>query len=195
MEGYVFGFRPFLIIIGNDVNSLTSAIRGHLPTTFRKCWIIIIGTQTKKHKFHLSLGGLNWTFSDWFVDHLSGPGQHYLTSHYPGDHYPDHTRPWVFVLDNCHKGWQRSQWHKSQYCGDHDIVSPWDMRQKTESLHPIFGPPQFNCQQHLLIFEIWFLHALRSLLPLSRSKTFIFCFMIERKLVKGSIDWQEKSWC
>ena len=92
MEGYVFGFRPFLIIIGNDVNSLTSAIRGHLPTTFRKCWIIIIGTQTKKHKFHLSLGGLNWTFSDWFVDHLSGPGQHYLTSHYPGDHYPDHTR-------------------------------------------------------------------------------------------------------
>ena len=74
---------------------------------------------------------------------------------------------------------------------------PWHCdtrRHETEPLHPIFGP-QFNCQQHLLIFEIWFLHALRSLLPLSRSKTFIFFFMIERKLVKGSIDWQKKSWC
>ena len=61
MEGYVFGFRPFLIIIGNDVDCLTSAIRGHLDTTFRKCWIIIIGSQTKKHKFQVSLGGLDWT--------------------------------------------------------------------------------------------------------------------------------------
>ena len=102
--------------------------------------------------------------------------------------------PRVFVPDNCHKGWHRSHTvvRQSQHCGDHDIVSPWDIRQRQS--HPIFGP-QFNCQQHLLIFEIWFLHALRPLLPLSRSKTFIFFFMIERKLVKGSIDWQKKSWC
>ena len=83
-----------------------------LATTFRKCWIIIIETQTKETQIP------SWVWSRldilWLVCwSFIRSWTTLLDMTLPRWPLPrPHQGPRVFVPDNYHKGWHRSQWHK-----------------------------------------------------------------------------------